>query len=642
MAASSRGGEGGVGGMKFSIAVVMAFVLIGFLAVPAFSKPAAAGGLVPSLAWKEELLGAPSFQGLSEQEVQNLLAGSSGPVVGPNVRVNDPQTLFPAGRLGRSETTIAVAGGGRFLVAGWNDAEGFNRRPFTLPGQLGFQAGKPPGLSGFGFSTNGGATWTDGDVPFTGAVDENFEDCGAIVTRGDPWLDSSDSTASGATIFYANLAVHEFDAAANIPLDPDKCAFEGNQAGVSVHRGGFFQTSSGALSFNWKDVRLLQAIEGVGKSVGFPLDSYDKEALAAKGDLVAVSVTNFVGRGPDIQGCGFGQIELWTSHDRGDSFEGPILVQIDQVSDVPGLAGCFSGRLNQGSQPIIVDDHTVAVVWQNGPDFVNGALRRPLDVKILASTCDLEERSCSTPVIVDSVNSMRLSPPEGYNRNRQNDFPRIAVAQGGPHPGRVFVVYPSGTSRDPRDANVFTASDILLKFSDDRGLTWRGRFQVNPPGDGRKDFWPVASVDAEGNVNVVYYSSNEVNVTPDPTDTECSPDRLGVPGNPRARFAQDGNLSSLVDVVMAQSGDGGKTFGAPVMVTEKTSNWCKARSNIRPNFGDYIDAKSLGETVFIVWADGRLPAPAADTLAPPAGPRDREADVFYGTARGAQGQNGGG
>ncbi len=588
--------------------------------------------------WKEELYGAPLLQGPSDQGAQDPLSGGSPVLVGPNVRVNDPQSLFPAGRLGRSETTIAVAGGGRLLVAGWNDADGFNRRPFTVPGQLGFQAGKPPGLSGFGFSTNGGATWTDGDVPFTGAVDKNFEDCGAIVTRGDPWLDSSDSTARGATIFYANLAVHEFDAAANIPLDVDKCAFEGNQAGVSVHRGGFFQTSSGALSFKWKDVRLLQAVEGVGKSVGFPLDSYDKEALAAKGNVVAVSVTNFVGREPDIVGCGFGQIELWTSVDRGDSFEEPILVQTDQVSDTD----CSTGRLNQGSQPVIVDGNTVVVVWQNGPDFVNGALQRPLDVKILASTCDIEEHSCSAPVVVDRVNSMRVSPPEGYNRNRQNDFPRIAVARGGPHPGRVFVVYPSGTSPDPRGANVFTASDVLLKFSDDRGLTWQGPFQVNPPGDQRKDFWPVVSVDGEGNVNVVYYSSNEVNVTPDPTDTECSPDRLGVPGNPRARFAQDGNRSSLVDVVMAQSSDGGKTFGAPVTVTEKTSNWCKARSNIRPNFGDYIDAKSLGDMAFIVWADGRLPAPAPDTLAPPAGPRDREADVFYSTVGGAQGRGGGG
>ncbi len=271
------------------------------------------------------------------------------------------------------------------------------------------------------------------------------------------------------------------------------------------------------------------------------------------------------------------------------------------------------------------------MTWQNGPDLINGALQFPLDVKILASICHIGERSCSAPVTVDSVNSMRISPPQGYNRNRQNDNPRIALAKDGPHLGRIFVAYPTGTTRDLRNANVFTDSDILLRFSDDKGLTWQGPFHVNPPSDGRKNFWPVVSVDGRGNVNVVYYSSDEANVTPDPTDIECSPDRLGVPGNPRAPFAQDGTRSSLVDVFLAQSGDGGSTFGAPMKVTEETSNWCKARSNIRPNFGDYIDPKSLGDKVFIVWADGRLPAPAADDLPPPAGPRDREADVFYST-----------
>lgn len=49
------------------------------------------------------------------------------PRVGPNVRINDPQQGFPAGLFGRSETSIASTDDGQFLVAGFNDAQGFLR-----------------------------------------------------------------------------------------------------------------------------------------------------------------------------------------------------------------------------------------------------------------------------------------------------------------------------------------------------------------------------------------------------------------------------------------------------------------------------------------------------------------------------------
>src|SRR5262245_22747039 len=47
------------------------------------------------------------------------------PRVGPNVQVNAPQFAFPNGLFGRSETSIAGTADGNFLVAGFNDAQGF-------------------------------------------------------------------------------------------------------------------------------------------------------------------------------------------------------------------------------------------------------------------------------------------------------------------------------------------------------------------------------------------------------------------------------------------------------------------------------------------------------------------------------------
>src|SRR3981081_2870911 len=93
--------EGGGVFMKWHFALMTTLVLIGFLAVPGFS-PLAAAGPASVQAWKRELRGAPMLEDTTGQGGQD-----SGISVGTNVRVNAVQD--PAGRLGRSETTIATA-----------------------------------------------------------------------------------------------------------------------------------------------------------------------------------------------------------------------------------------------------------------------------------------------------------------------------------------------------------------------------------------------------------------------------------------------------------------------------------------------------------------------------------------------------
>src|ERR1700737_4004495 len=172
--------------------------------------------------------------------VSNTGANTGGPVVGTNVRVNDPQQPFPNGLLGRSETTIAASKNGMSLLVGFNDAQGFCGPPFGAA----CTPENPPGLSGFAFSTDGGVTWTDGGAPDPARF-------GNVFTRGDPWMDRGGSDQDN--FFYANLSV---DAAT------------GDALGVSVHRGHF---NNGVFAF--EDVRTFNAPN--------PNDFYDKEAIAA-------------------------------------------------------------------------------------------------------------------------------------------------------------------------------------------------------------------------------------------------------------------------------------------------------------------------------------------------------------------------
>lgn len=560
---------------------------------------AGSGGFPPGHA---EFLGAASYAALFGQIAD---AGSSSgspspaspagprPNVSPNVRVNAPQVIPPAGRIGRSETTVAVSGNGKFIVVGWNDAEGFLRAPFG-------PSPATPGLSGYGFSTDGGDTFTDGDTPFIpGVVDPANPACGGLVTRGDPWLDVGGK--GNDTFYYANLAVHQIGTGA--------CDFGGIPAGVSVHRGKFKGNN-----FGWNDVRLLQ-------SPNFPFDFYDKEALAADKNgsrpFVYVSLTNFIGIpiSPDcaIAG-GFGQIEVWTSLDRGNTYSGPVIVQPDQTNLADPT--CLTGRLHQGSAPAVGPDGELYVAWQAGPNFVGGVGVLPLDVDIMVARSDNLGASFNAPVKIADINSIRNNPPDGYNRTRINDFPRIAVAQSGPFRGRVYITFQSAPSPGVKRADVF------VSFSDDQAQTWSAPVRIGAAAPANViRFWPVVSLETGGNVEVVYYESVETNLTPSPTDFECRPPGRSVPGQTR---------SSLVDVFWSQSTDGGATYRTPTKVTDVTSNWCKARVNIVPNFGDYIDARSFGNRVFVSWADGRLPL-TPDTLPPPAGPRDRSADAFYAT-----------
>jgi len=470
--------------------------------------------------------------------------------VGPNVQMNDPQIPFPGGLLGRSETTIASDPSGRFLLSGWNDADGFCGPPFNVP----CTPPPTPGLSGYAFSSDGGKTWTDGGAPFLVVTPG-----GTKVTRGDPWMDTGGDGEK--TYYYANLAV---DITTSSP----------GLGGMVVHRGKFSKKN---FVFN----------HGVFlASPNAPNDFLDKEALCAgktgkTKDWVVVTVTNFI-EVSSIPFFGFGQIEAYTSQDRSVSYQRAI-VQPDETISVP----LNEGIINQGSACAIGRGGEIYVVWERGylSPFYGQATVGVYPQIVFSGSTD-GGKTFSPRILVSDISSGALFPPAGYNRPNHNDFPRIAVAMAGPYKDRIYVTY-----QDSRIANGGTQSttggfghpdlDIYLRYSDDGGNSWSAATLVAGGGDGNIQFWPVVSSDANGRVNITWNESVESGGT------------------------------SLVDVYYASSDDGGVSFSSPIKITEVTTDWGATATNIIPNFGDYIFHVSKSNRVMTTWADGRNGVPDA-------------------------------
>jgi hypothetical protein len=508
------------------------------------------------------------------------------PRVGPNVRANAPQVPL----LGRSETSLTVHG--NRVVAGWNDAQGFCGPPFGVA----CDQQVPHGLSGYAYSTDGGATFTDGGGP---------DPFGGVLSRGDPWLDDNGQ----GTFFYANLAV-------NITTAAD--------LGVGVWRGAF--TGS---SFGWNDVKTFNApnaanlcpVFGAPAGTVAPCDFYDKEALVAgknrHGDDAYVSLTNFKQVCPppnNFAQFGFGQIEVWRTHDGGATWLGPAIAGPEAADSV---AACgFEGTLQQSSAPAIGPNGEVYVVWQFGPTFTAAFPDGGPDADIYFAKSTDGGVSFGAPTKVADINSMRGNPPVAFNRTRINDHPRVEVALTGAHKGRIYVTYYSSVSPTTSPGSIgpcpppfatstcfpqnLTSTKVFIRYSDDGGATWSpvqelgGSLPSGPAIGAVKRWWPDVSVGSGGDVHVVYYQEVDTDLTP--STTECN---VSIATGQR----RIGSYSALLDTWWTYSSDGGGSWSMPLKLSEQTTNVCLGISNIRPNIGDYIDAEaSGGNEVAALWA----------------------------------------
>jgi hypothetical protein len=478
------------------------------------------------------------------------------------------EDISPAGVRadGQSETSIAAAG--QYVAEAWNDSTGFFSK---CPSPMSKEE-----LTGFSFSSDGGATFRD-----LGGLPNN--DCVNFLFEGDPSVEAYQ--VGGHTYFYfSSIYASTF---AN-PAPTNNIAFtaceviSGSPATLRCSQpiiagtSSECETMSGLIfcSFLDKDFLSLDATHGrlyvSFTEFGFVTHPNDIE-------LASCDIGNSLGGPGPLGGTPAHPVCENGSH---ASVTHPPAPYFDVA---PADTVNFCER--EGAYPAVDPaDGDVYVGheynWATNI-FSPGCFAIPttLEVALVKHAClTLPHASCTAPNLTTNVSITSLDGTlvPGYNRFPPNDFPRIAVSD--PH-GTVSIVW--------NDAGTNPLGDILLESFD---LHTLDAVQLAPvklnddTGIGTLHFLPaLRNADADGNLNVSWYDRRR---SPESGSTDVFA-ALGV--HPRTTSTPSSNT----------------------LVTNEASNWLADSSLIVPNFGDYTDnyvEKSISR-IFAAWSDGRYNIP---------------------------------
>jgi hypothetical protein len=504
----------------------------------------------------------PQSNGPSSLSRTSTTSSSSNPSFGSNVDAASPQEdVTPSGVQihGQSETSVASAG--PYVVEAWNDGTGFFA-PCGSPNNK-------EELTGFGFSTDGGKTFTDlGGLPNS--------NCATSLMFGDPSVEAY--TVGGSTYFYISSIFIPFNVPENA-LSVTACKVNGSGSTATLACG---QPIVAAISSDCQTITFPD-----GSTFTF-CSFLDKEFLSldpVRGRLY-MSYTEF---GPST---GFsGVIELAvcdlsnpgnpTCHNGSDgSITGAGAPAAPYFVVAPGDPNFCE---NEGAYPAVntkTGDVYVAYEhdWFSGlfncgnettQDVMNYV---PFSCLPLAPTS-----SCTGPAATKAINitSLEAAFIPGYNRFPMNDFPRVAVSGAA---GTVSMVW--------NDARFHGTGDILLQsFNLGSSFTpvQSSPVRINSRTDtGGWLFLPaVRNADGSGNLDVSFYSRSSANTA----------------------------LTNVNASLMVNPRTTSSPARADTRITTGSSDWNAVSSIIIPNFGDYTDNYFVGTTLYVAWSDGRLGFP---------------------------------
>ena len=148
---------------------------------------------------------------------------------------------------------------------------------------------------------------------------------------------------------------------------------------------------------------------------------------------------------------------------------------------------------------------------------------------------------------------------------------------GGPHAGRVYLLYTDESPNESNDTNIF------VRHSDDDGATWSAPVRVNDDAGTNSQFNPHIALDqASGYVAVGFHDARN------DLGTGGSGDTNGIANDDAQYFA-------------TVSKDGGATWATNVKVSAGTSNGDASNNGVE--YGDYTGLGFAGGVIHPAWAD---------------------------------------
>lgn len=467
---------------------------------------------------------------------------------GNNVNSANPQedqTSATVQAYGQSETSIAAIG--PYVVHAWNDASGFFA---TCPSAMFKEQ-----LTGYGFSSNGGQTFTDmGGLP---------NDCAVANFFGDPSVETWQK--GGKTYFYISSLYITNGGESDIAMDACVVGGSGGSAALSCQRPPIIIARGAPGDFLDKDYFSIDPARGM------LYNSYTRFQPGSQGQI-------------ELAACDLNINPANPSCTPGPSTTTPYLVvQPSQTCE------------NEGAYPAVdVKSGDVYVAWEYNwaTDLGPGALAPPScaatphQQRVAHVPAACLTATCGQPAQVSlNIVSIDLAFIPGYNRVLNappfappGDFPRIAVSDPA---GTVSIVW--------NDARRIPTADVLLQSFKLVDLTpvQDAPVRLNADAGANWNILPaLRNADSQGRLSVSWYQQRE-------------------PG-------------ALTDVMAAVQFDP-RTEDTPknVRVTTQPTGWHDVSADGIPNFGDYTDnyviatatAPYTGQSLFVSWSDGRLGLP---------------------------------
>ena len=555
------------------------------------------------------------------------LAARGTQAIPTNVRCNNP--AGDGTSAGQSEEAVAAIG--NHIVVAWNDGQGF-----VTGGDV----------QGYGWSNDGGATFTDGgSPPHPGAYP-------AFRWTSDPVMTVNEKTGD---FWYCGLA----------NTDPSNNA-------IAVARGRF---TAGVFAFD--SVFIVRRVPNASMFL-------DKQWIACDSATSNVYVTNTTFGALDT-------IDFHRSVDGGRTWSAPL-----------AISGNADAGYVQGSRVTVAPNGNVEVVWYTAQATDEDGIR-------FRSSSNYGASFFSEVPAATFYQQFGTGAP-GFNRNRGINFPAITVDHSnGPHRGRTYIAWQEtyhflATALPPAGATTVneiepnggggtatpftpgqTLSGALATTSNTRDLDYwaftlaAGQsviFSTRPTPSTRA--WTMRLYAPDVNQSLCFGGNSDSTATNSPsayytftapvsgtyylrmtgsswqTITYSVYTAFGLPGAERGRDQRDGFVTwsdngvawstparlnddpvgydlflpevavgadgspyatwfdhrddtygSRANVYMTRSTDGGASWVANQLITSAQSNFTVCPTNIAPNMGDYSHLTSSGTAIVPVWADGR-------------------------------------